>query len=245
MSDRKTRTILLVDGSSATLFYHAMLLKRLEYKVEAVLNAEDALRIMEGNLPSIVVTDISLPNMDGITLLRRMKQTPRLNAIPVVMLMSNVDPEQRDACLRAGCATVLFRPVEPDSLYQTLQALSESMPRAHIRLAVLLRVILGEGAAAAGAPGTEYATAISEGGLFVRTLYPRPQDTEISMRIVLPKKEIKARVVVLYSVTAGPQNEQGMGMKFIAISDADRELIKDFIKEQLTKDIAAQNNVAQ
>lgn len=241
---RETRTILVVDSSATTLFYLGMLLRRLEYKVVTTQSAEEALRIMDNAPPAILLTETSLPNMSGMSLLKRIKEDPRLTSIPVVMLTSTVDPELRDACLHMGCAAFLFKPVEPDDLYQKIQSASESAPRGHIRLATSLRVITGKGAATGGPTRPEYATAISEGGLFVRTSAPRPQDAVVPIRIFLPEKEIIAKAVVLYRVAAsvGTPNEPGMGMKFAEIADADRERIRNFIKEQLTEDIAPQGN---
>lgn len=239
LMDRETRTILLVDGSASMLFYIGMMLRRLEYKVATAQNAEDALGAMESTLPSIVLSETTLPDMTGTELLRRMKNSPRMKAIPVVMLTSQSDPGLKDACERLGCADFLYKPVEPDMLYRRLQAVSESIPRANIRLATSLKVIVTGGT---GVPRNESATEISEGGLFIRTLDPRPKDELLRVRIFLPQKEIEAKTVVLYSFTAaaGSLKEQGMGMKFVEIADADREEIRRFIKEKLVGDIAPQ-----
>lgn len=238
--DREIRTILLVDSSASLLFYLGLLLKRLEYKVETARNAEDALLMLGESPPSIVITEISLPKMSGINLLKCMKDKPQWKSIPVVVLTSEIDPGIRDTCMRLGCNAYLGKPVEPDALYRTLQAVSESLPRKNIRLATSLKVIVGDGTVIGGATRTEYVTALSEGGLYVRTLYPLPQNALTPVRLYLPDREITAKAVVLYSfiLAGGPFKEPGMGMKFVEISEADRGAIKGFIKDQLTKDIA-------
>jgi two-component system chemotaxis response regulator CheY len=237
--DRETRTILLVDNSASMLFYISMLLKRLEYRVATAQSAEDALRTMDGALPSIVVTETSLPGMSGIDLLKRIKGSPRMKNVPVVMLTSQSDAGLKETCEGVGCAGFLYKPVEPDLLYRRLQAVSESIPRANIRVATALTVIMTEGA---GVSRTEIATEISEGGLFIRTPDPRPKDALLQVRIVLPAREISAAAVVLYSfkAAAGTSKVPGMGMKFVEISDPDRETIRRFIKEKLVGDIAPQ-----
>ncbi|HEX9020928.1 MAG TPA: response regulator [Nitrospirota bacterium] len=239
MTDRESRTILLVDGSATTRFYLGMLLGRLEYGVVTAQSAEEALRMMGDSAPSIVLLETSLPDMSGVKLLQRIKETPRLKSVPVAMLTSKVDLEERDACLRLGCAAFFLKPVDPDELYRGIQLMSESAPRAHIRLATSLRVVIGQGAVMGGSGRIEHATAISEGGLFVRTIAPLPRNTVMQVRIFLRRKEIAAKAVVLYTVTTpgGSQNEPGMGMKFIELSDADRKHIHDFIEEQLTENL--------
>ncbi len=239
MPDRETRTILLVDSSASILFYLSMLLKRLEYKVAPAQSAEDALRMMEDAVPSIILTEIALPRMSGLEFLKKIKGTERFKAIPVVILTSAKDQGIKAACTREGCAAYLSKPAEPDALYQTLQSVSESIPRAHIRLSTSLTVMVGDDSEIGGTKRTEYATAISEGGLFIRTLYPRPRNAVTPLVIFINDRKIRTKAVVLYSYAKGQGSfeEPGMGMKFVEISDADRALIRDFIKERLTRDI--------
>jgi CheY-like chemotaxis protein len=238
--DRETRTILLVDNSASILFYLGMLLKRLEYRVATAQSAEDALRTMESSLPSIVVVETSLPGMSGTDLLKRIKSSPRMKAVPVVMLTSRIDAGLKETCEGLGCAGFLYKPVEPDLLYRRLQAVSESIPRANIRVATSLKVVVAEDAMTGGAQRTEFATELSEGGLFIRTLNPWPKNEMLRVRIALPDREVSAKAVVLYSfiATPGSPKEPGMGMKFAEISDIDRETIRRFIKEKLVGDIA-------
>lgn len=224
MPDREIRTILLVDNSASIVFYLAMLLRRLEYKVVTARSGEDALRLMEEKIPSIVLTEIELPQMSGLQFLKHIKETARLKAVPVVVLTAETDPGTKASCANMGCAAYLHKPVEPDVLYRTLQSVSESIPRANIRLQTSLKVVIGDDSAAGGVKRAEVATAISEGGLFVRTLYPQPSNTQTPLRISIGDREIKATAVVLYSYALGegPFKEPGMGMKFVAITDKDR-----------------------
>ncbi len=105
-------------------------------------------------------------------------------------------------------------------------------------------MIVGDGTAMGGTARTEYAKAISEGGLSVRTLYPQPRNALTPIRIFIGNREILATTVVLYSFTrgGGPFKEPGMGMKFIEITDSDRNFIRGFIKEQLTRGLSLENN---
>lgn len=237
---RETRTILLVDNSATTLFYWGMLLKRLEYKVVSKRNAAEALTVLETDPPAAVLTEITLSGMDGVALLKEIKGDRRFKDIPVVMLTSVTDAAVKADCERQGCAAWFCKDVEPDMLYQKLQTLVESTPRQHIRLNTSVKVIVGDGTAMGGSARTEYASAISEGGLYVRTQYPQPQNALTPVRILLDGGEVRAKAVVLYSCgkNEGPYREPGMGLKFEEISDQDRHLIRQFIKEQLTRGIA-------
>jgi uncharacterized protein (TIGR02266 family) len=237
---REIRTLLLVDNSATTLFYWGMLLKRLEYKVVSRRNAAEALKVLETDPPAAVMTEITLSGTDGVALLKEIKGDPRLKDIPVVMLTSVTDPAVKADCERLGCAAWFNKDVEPDTLYQKLQALIESTPRQHIRLSTSVKVIVGDGTAMGGSARTEYASAISEGGLYVRTQYPQPQNAVTPVRIMLDGGEVQAKAVVLYSYAKneGPYKEPGMGLKFVEVSDQHRRLIRQFIKELLTRGIA-------
>ncbi len=240
MPDRESRTLLLVTSGASTLLYLSMLLRRLDYKVVTARSAEDALRIMEQSVPFIIITELVLPRMSGMQFLQQLKSKDALKAIPAVVLASDPEPGAQESCKRLGCAAFLKQPVEPDLLYRTLQSVSESMPRANIRLNASLKVIVGDGSLTGGVSRTEYATAISEGGLYIRTRYPQPRNALTPLRIFLPDCELLVKAIVLYSYEPGrgPDGEPGMGMKFVDLPDTDRLLIRAFIKQHLTKDIA-------
>jgi len=237
---REARKLIIVDSSATSLFYWGMLLKRLDYMVMPMRNAEAALRAMEKVVPALVITDRLLSGMTGTELMQNMKDDPRLRDVPVVMLTAVEDRDAQEACRRLGCAAWFPKSVEPDTLYRKLQSLSEQTPRKHIRLNTSLKVTVGDGAVAGGAERTEYAAAISEGGLFIRTRYPQPRNAQTPVRIHLDSGVVQAKTVVLYSYggNEGPYGEPGMGVGFVEISDQDRAAIRAFIKEQLTKDIA-------
>lgn len=238
--DREKRSLLVVDGSSTFLFYVGMLLKKLEYEVYTSQTAEEALRTMKEAVPVLVITDIPLPRMSGINLLRQMKQDPLLKAVPVIIHTSENDPGIKDTCLRAGCASYLTKPAEPDDLYRAIQLATESTPRHHIRLGTSLKAVIGDGTVLGGAVRTEYVTAVSEGGMYIRTLYPQPVNAALPVSMYIKDREIRVEAVVLYSSSMGegPFKEPGMGMKFVKISPEDKAFVREFIKEQLMKDIA-------
>lgn len=240
--EQDNRTLLLVEPSATALFHMGIhlgvLLTRLNYDVETARSGGEALRKMHEKPPRIVVSEVVLPDMTGIDLLKRMKEKAILNAIPVVFATSENDPEIQETCKRLGCSAYLLKPLESETLYRTLQVVSESMPRVNIRLATRLKVIVGDGTSLGGAERMEYATAISVGGVYVSTLYPQPRNALTPIRIFLQDREITAKAVVLYSYSMGtePYREAGMGLKFIEISEDDRAAIRSFIKDQLTND---------
>lgn len=241
MPERKKRFLLLVDGNPKDLFAIGMILQRLEYYVFVSASAEDALDIMANALPTLIIADIQLPGMSGVDLLKRIKQEPKTAPIPVILLTSNDDPGTEELCLAYGCASFLRKPIEPENLYYAVQHASESAPRSYVRLKTFLRAEVGGRTASGGTREPEMITALSENGCYVRTLTPRAVNSVHAVEFKIEQTPVKVDAVALYSYTMkkGPFKEPGMGMKFAAIPDEDRQRIRNFIKGQITKDILA------
>jgi len=239
MSDRETRSVLIVDNSPTMLCFHGILLKRLEYAVQTAATPEDALKIMDQTVPCLVLTAVSFPSMSGIDLIRAIKSRERTKGIPVIVLTAEADHAVRSACLRAGCVAYLNKPADAGTLYRTIQAAVEATPRKNLRISTSLKAVVGDDGAPDLKARTEYATEISERGAYVRTLTPQAKDSFIPIRIYMKDREIRAKAVVLYTRTLerGALREPGMGLKFIEISEKDSEYLRKFINDQLVADI--------
>jgi len=235
--DREKRLVVVVDGEGAHLYYTSMLLQRLEYNIHTAKTAEDALELMGVVHPALVLTEISLGGMDGIELLKKIKRNPQTHSIPVIILTSSKDPVVKDACLREGCTAYLQKPVDPDVLYAPIQKATETAPRRYIRLNTSLNVLVGDDKATANSVINDYISALSEQGMYVSTSKPRPIGLQIPITIFLEDARIQVEGMVLYSFKRdeGPLKTPGMGIKFIRIKADDQNLIKNFIKREITK----------
>jgi CheY-like chemotaxis protein len=242
-SGKRRPSAILVDGYVRDLFATGIILQRLDYDVYIVNCAEDALEIMQAGAPSLVITELSLPQMSGLELLMRIKQDPQLRGLPSIIHTASDDTKHEKFCRAAGCSDYLKKPVEPDALYAAIQRATESTPRRFIRLRTLLPVMIGgRPAATPGNTSTEYVSELSEDGIFVHTLRPRPVNSVVPVTIIIHSIPVKLRAMVLraFPLSRGLVKEPGMGMKFFDISATDRELIRNYIKGQIMKDIPAQ-----
>jgi len=239
IAERSKRFLIVVDGDASRLYYTGMLLQRLGYNIYTTKMAEDALEIMNITVPSIVLTDVSLPGMSGLELMKAMKQNPETREVPVIFLTQSLDPSIKDTCLREGGVAVLSKPAEPDVLFATIQKAAEITPRRYIRLSVCLSVIVDNEAAADGAL-MDCLTALSENGMYVSTLNPRMAGTELPFSIVLQKFVIRVMGTVLHSYKSGegPLRTPGMGIRFTQITPEDQATIRAFINRQLMQDLA-------
>ncbi len=72
------------------------------YEVTEATNAEDGLRMVRERRPDLILMDIHLPGMDGISALRALRADPETRTIPVVALTASAMPEEQDEILSAG-----------------------------------------------------------------------------------------------------------------------------------------------
>lgn len=239
MRSSQKRTVLIVDSSPVILYYHGILMKRLQYSVLTAHNPADALRIMEHKVPCLVLTGITFANGNGIDFISKIKSNPLTRDVPVIVLTSVEDAEVKASCFAAGCAACISKPVEPACLFWTIQDLTESTPRQYVRIKTSVKATAGDGRSGGSSEKTDYATTLSEGGLYLRTLSPRSKDEFIPVSMFINGRVIRAEAVVLYSIAmgAGEFREPGMGLKFVDIAEADRSFLRDFIREQLIADI--------
>jgi DNA-binding response OmpR family regulator len=195
---------------------------------------------MQVTLPSVIITELLLPKTSGMDLLNRIKQDSRTKDVPVIIHTHMKDPKIEELCMVAGCASCLRKPVDPNTLYRSIQYVMESTPRHYIRLKTCFKVLIGD-AAQGPVVSSECVTALSENGIYIRTVRQRPVNSLLPITIFIADRKVTVRAMVLYCITGanGPLKEPGMGLKFVDIADDDREFIKAFIKDQVTRDIAS------
>ena len=241
-ADRKKSFAILVDGYVRDLFTTGMILQRLDYDVYITNSAEDALKVVDAAIPALVITELSLPQMSGLEMLVRLRHDTRTRDIPVMIHTSLDDPNKEKMCKASGCVAFLKKPADPSTLYSALQQATESTPRHHIRLRTLLPVRVGGLAATGNTINTEYVSELSENGLFVCTLSPRPVKAVFPVTLMIHSIPIKLKAMVLRTVimNSGFFEAPGMAMKFVEISPTDLELLRNFIKGQIMRDITVQ-----
>lgn len=73
--------------------------------------------------PGLVLLDISMPGLDGFQVLERIKNTPELKEIPVIMLTSTDAPREIERSYKLGCNAYVVKPVDFEQLHQKIRAL--------------------------------------------------------------------------------------------------------------------------
>ena len=123
------KIVLVVDDSpTARMFVQRCLVISKKFPDVAYLEASDgkeALAILNAKLSEIVAvfTDLNMPNMDGESLYKHMKASPRMHDIPVVVVSSAGNPAKEQALRDIGVKAVIKKPISPAQLSAALNIL--------------------------------------------------------------------------------------------------------------------------
>ncbi|KAG5187586.1 two-component response regulator [Tribonema minus] len=122
--------LLLVDDEVPLLKAVAGYLTQKGYNVETKETGRDALAFLRGQdaasaapPPDVIISDITMPGMDGYQLLQQLRSFPRLRAIPVIFLTARGMTQDRIAGYRAGAAAYLPKPFDPEELVSIIDNL--------------------------------------------------------------------------------------------------------------------------
>jgi len=115
--------LLLVDDTEAVRFALGRVLRLYGFDVCEAVDGQDALERLPGFRPQLVLTDLMMPVMDGVALIRHLHDAPETSAIPVVALTANTTDEAGESAREAGAVDVLAKPVDLPQLVERLRAL--------------------------------------------------------------------------------------------------------------------------
>jgi CheY-like chemotaxis protein len=120
--------VLVVDDEPAARDVLRAVLKSEGAEVETAESAASALGLLERWQPDVMLADISMPVMDGFTLVEQLRQRPadRGGQVPVAALTGYVSAEDREHAKRSGFQAYLLKPVDPLELIHTVKNLSNA-----------------------------------------------------------------------------------------------------------------------
>lgn len=116
--------ILLAEDEKSLSRAVVALLEKNNYSADAVYNGEDALAYLEAGNYDALILDIMMPKMDGLEVLRRLRQQG--NAIPVLMLTARAEVEDKVAGLDTGANDYLTKPFSTAELMARIRAMTRS-----------------------------------------------------------------------------------------------------------------------
>src|ERR1700756_1965316 len=113
-------TVLIVDDNMVNLNLACVLLEEAGYHVKTAVDAEEALRILPGYHPRLILMDLQLPGMDGLELTRRLKADPATQDILILALTAYAMKGDEQKALAAGCDGYISKPIDTRTLPSVL-----------------------------------------------------------------------------------------------------------------------------
>ena len=115
--------ILIVDDDSLTPRLFQRHLEKTGYQMLAAANGREAVEVAERELPHLIVMDIMMSEMDGLTALKQLKKIEATKNIPVIVISANAHPMAKQEAETAGAAVFLTKPFSPSQLLAEIQRL--------------------------------------------------------------------------------------------------------------------------
>ncbi len=116
-----SKKILSVDDSASIRQMVSFTLKKEGYEVIEAVDGRDALEKLKGSGVDMVLTDLNMPNLDGIGLIKAMRSDPALKFTPAIMLTTESQGEKKDAGRQAGATGWIVKPFKPEQLVSVVK----------------------------------------------------------------------------------------------------------------------------
>ena len=110
------KTILIVDDSATIRQVVGMTLKGAGYEVMEASDGKDALNKLDGKKINLIISDVNMPNMDGISFVKEAKKLASYKFTPVIMLTTESQDSKKQEGQAAGAKAWVVKPFQPDQM---------------------------------------------------------------------------------------------------------------------------------
>ena len=117
------KTVLVVDDSTSLRQVVGMTLKSQGFEVIEGCDGKDALTKLDGRKIHLIVSDLNMPIMDGLTFVREVKKLPDYKFVPIIMLTTESDDKLKAEGQAAGLKAWMVKPFKPDQMLAAVNKL--------------------------------------------------------------------------------------------------------------------------
>jgi len=110
------KIIMTVDDSASVRQMVGFTLKQAGFEVLEAVDGEDALGKLDGKAVNMVITDLNMPNMDGIQLIRELRARPQFKFLPIIMLTTESQSAKKQEGRQVGATGWIVKPFKPEQL---------------------------------------------------------------------------------------------------------------------------------
>lgn len=233
-------TILVVDDSEAFAMYISLFLYRLGFVVVPAKNGAEALGLLKVMKPDIVVLDVAIQEVNGVTAPALLSAIEHISKVPVILTYSEKKQNSLNECIgrqHIGCLTKPINILEFHNLIGQCITSLGSPRRKSLRATFNQEVFVTY----EGDTRKYYAASISEGGVYIRSLGNLPVAAEVKVSIKLKSKKpifLKGRVIYRKDVyTDVFKAISGVAIEFYDLNSRHIKMLRDYIIDLLVGDI--------
>ncbi len=115
------KKVMTVDDSRTMRDMVSFTLRGAGYEVVEAADGQQAMSAIATTKVDLVITDLNMPNMDGLTLIRRLRAIPAHRTLPILMLTTEADEKKKAEGRSAGATGWIVKPFNPDKLVSVVQ----------------------------------------------------------------------------------------------------------------------------
>jgi len=117
------KTVLVVDDSASVRQVVSIALKGAGYDVLQGSDGKDALKQLDGRRIHLIISDVNMPNMDGITFVAEAKKLPAYKFTPIIMLTTESQEDKKRQAQAAGAKAWVTKPFQPEQMLAAVSKL--------------------------------------------------------------------------------------------------------------------------
>ncbi|MGO9115299.1 MAG: response regulator [Thermoguttaceae bacterium] len=114
------KTVLVVDDSTSMRQMVSFTMKEAGFDVIEAGNGQEAISRVQGKSANLVITDLNMPVMDGMTMIRQLRAKPEFKFTPILMLTTESQQEKKLEGKSAGATGWIVKPFNPEQLLQVV-----------------------------------------------------------------------------------------------------------------------------
>ena len=118
-----SKSIMIIDDSASMRQVVSITLKKAGYDMIEACDGKDALGKLTGQKVHLMICDVNMPNMDGITFLKEVKTLPNYKFTPIIMLTTESQETKKMEGKAAGAKAWMVKPFKPEQLLEAISKL--------------------------------------------------------------------------------------------------------------------------
>jgi DNA-binding NarL/FixJ family response regulator len=126
---KENKKLLLIDDDPNLILLVKDYLEFRGYNVDTAENGREALEILDNLIPDMIICDVMMPEMDGYTLVKHIREEPVTNRIPVLFLSAKGQSQDRVKGLNEGADVYMSKPFEPEELVAQVESSLKQIKR--------------------------------------------------------------------------------------------------------------------